>query len=172
MILMIDTPGNMIFSRRLAAALFLLLSVVCSTLFANIEITLKNDFIEQYKDQATISVSYTVDKAHPHPNPPKKDGDLHAAGRADEVGLPIVAEIMNASSQKTAVDAIHRAEGSGNPIHITGVWRLWCEHGGDSKQIQGEPLQPFDTTNPPHVFQIHPITNFNTTSIIGRVITG
>ena len=58
-----DTSGNMIFARRLAAALFLLLSVVCSSLFANIEITLKNDFIEQYKDRATISVSFVVDKA-------------------------------------------------------------------------------------------------------------
>ena len=88
----------MIFSKTLAAALLFLVCVVCRSLFANIEITLKNDFIEQFKDQATISVSYTVDKAHRHPNPPKNDGDLHAAGRADEVGLPIVAEIMNASS--------------------------------------------------------------------------
>ena len=158
-----------IFSRRLAAALFLLLSVVCSSLFANIEITLKDDFIEQFKDRATISVSFVVDKAHRHPNPPKNDADLHAAGRADEVGLPIVAEIMNASSQKSAVDAIHQAEGTGNPIPLTGVWRLWCEHGGENKQVQGEPLQPFDTTNPPHVFQIHQITNFNTTSIIGTL---
>src|SRR6266513_2598849 len=109
----------MIFSKTLAAALLFLACVVCRSLFANIEITLKNDFIEQFKDQATISVSYTVDKAHPHPNPPKKDGDLHAAGRADEVGLPIVAEIMNASSQKSAVDAIHQAEGTGNPIPLT-----------------------------------------------------
>ena len=52
-----------IFFRRVAAALLLLFSVVCSSLFANIEITLKNDFIEQYKDRATISVSFVVDKA-------------------------------------------------------------------------------------------------------------
>ena len=72
-----------IFSGRLAAVLLLLLSLVCSSLFANIEITLKNDFIEQFKDRATISVSFVVDKAHRHPNPPKNDGDLHAAGRAE-----------------------------------------------------------------------------------------
>ena len=41
---------------------------------------------------------------------------------------------------------------------MTGVWRLWCEHGGDTRQIQGQPLEPFATTNPPHVFQIHPVT--------------
>jgi len=159
----------MIFSRRLAAALILVLNLVCSSLFANIEITLKNDFIEQNKDRATISVSFVVDKAHAHPNPPQKDADLHAAGRADEVGLPMVAEIMNAASETSAVDAIHNVEGTGNPVPLTGVWRIWCEHGGDDKQVQGEPLEPFDTTNPPHVFQIHPITRFNSTSILGSL---
>ena len=159
---------NMIPFKALAAALFLL-GLVASSLFANIEITLNNDFIEKYKDQATISASFIVDKAHPHPNPPKNDGDLHAAGRAEEIGLPIVAEIMNAASQKAAVAAIHKAEGTGNPIPLTGVWRIWCEHGGDSQQIQGRPLQPFKTTNPPHVFEIHPITKFNSTSIIGAL---
>jgi hypothetical protein len=159
----------MILFRRLVPAVVLLLSVGCSSVFATIEITLKNDFIEQYKDRATISASFIVDKAHQHPNPPEKDGDLHAAGRADEVGLPMVAEIMNAASQTAAVDAIHSVEGTGSPISLTGVWRIWCEHGGDSKQVQGEELQPFDTTNPPHVFQIHPITDFNSTSILGSL---
>src|SRR2546426_676658 len=138
--------------KSFAAGLFLFLGLFASSLLANIEITLNNDFIEKYKDQATISVSFIVDKAHPRPNPAKKDGDLHAAGRAEEIGLPIVAEIMNAASQKSAVNAIHKAEGTGNPIPLTGVWRIWCEHGGDSQQVQGQPLQPFKTTNPPHVF--------------------
>jgi len=137
--------------------------------FANIEITLNNDFIEQYKDRTTISASFVVDKAHPRPNPPKNDADLHAAGRAEEVGLPIVAEIMNAASQRAAVDAIHNVEGSDTPISLTGVWRIWCEHGGDSKQIQGQQLQRFNTTNPPHVFEIHPITNLDSTSIIASL---
>jgi hypothetical protein len=136
---------------------------------ANIEITLTNAFIDKFKDRATIDASFIVDKAHPHPNAPKNDGDLHAAGRADEVGLPIVAEIMNAASQRAAVDAIHKTEGSGNPIPLVGVWRLWCEHGGDSQQIQGQPLQPFATTNPPHVFEIHPITKLDMTSIIAAL---
>ena len=34
----------------------------------------------------------------------------------------IVAEIMNASSQKSAVDAIHQAEGTGNPIPFFFLW--------------------------------------------------
>src|SRR5712692_332408 len=106
--------------KNLAGALILLLYLAGGSLFANIEITLKNEFIEKYKDQATIAASFVVDKAHPHPNPPKSDGDLHAAGRAEEIGFPIVAEIMNAASQKTAVDAIHKAEGTGNPLSLTG----------------------------------------------------
>jgi hypothetical protein len=124
---------------------------------AEIQITLENSFIEKFKDRATIDATYTVDKAHPRPNPPAKDGDLHAAGRAPEIGFATVAEVMNAAAQPEAVDLIHQAERSGEPLAVRGVWRLWCEHGGDSQHIQGQPLQPFTTTNPPHVFEIHPL---------------
>ena len=75
----------MIPRKTLVAALFLLFGLLASSVLANIEITLKNEFIEKYKDEATISASFIVDKAHPHPNPPKKDGDLHAAGRAEKL---------------------------------------------------------------------------------------
>ncbi len=130
-----------------------------------IEITLKNDFIEQMKDRATVSATYTVDKAHVHPNPPPKDGDMHIAGRAPEVGLPIVAEIMNAGFEKQSVDLIHGVEGTGNTVNMVGAWRIWTEHGGNSTQVQGAPLSAFTTTNPPHVFEIHPIVSLNNTSL-------
>jgi hypothetical protein len=137
-----------------------------SSLFANIEITLKDDFINRYKNRATIDASFVVDKAHKHPNRGAADGDLHVAGRADQVGLPIVAEIMNAASQKEAVNKIHAVEGTGEQVPLTGVWRLWCEHGGESQQVQGDPLGPFDTTNPPHVFEIHPTINLDGRSLL------
>jgi hypothetical protein len=132
---------------------------------AEIEITLNNSFIEKYKNRATISVEYWVDKAHVKPNAPSKDGDIHIAGRAIEVGLPVVAEIMNASSENTAVDIIHQVEGSGKTIPLEGAWRLWCEHGGTSPQVQGKSLEPFTTTNPDHVFEIHPVTAVEGTSV-------
>ena len=68
------------------------------------------------------------------------------------------AEIMNAASERHAVATIHQVEGSGQTVTVSGAWRLWCEHGGDSEQTQGQDLAPFDTTNPAHVFEIHPIT--------------
>jgi hypothetical protein len=133
---------------------------------SQIEITLKNSFIEKQKNRATIDATFTVDKAHKHPNPGSKDGDLHIAGRAPEIGLAIVAEIMNAKDEDTAVALIHSVEGKNTPIKLSGVWRLWCEHGGESKQVQGAKLAPFDTTNPDHVFEIHPITSLNGESIV------
>lgn len=123
-----------------------------------IVITLKNNFIEDSKHRATIDATFTVDKAHKNPNPPSKDADLHIAGRAPEIKLPIVAELMNAAEDQTALDLIHDAEKNGNPIAMSGAWRLWCEHGGTSDQIQGAALTKFTTTNPDHCFEIHPIT--------------
>ena len=148
------------FKNRAAICSTLLLLFICLPVSssAEITITLKNSFIEQFKNRATIDTTFTIDKAHKKPNPPSKDGDMHVAGRASEVGLSVVAEIMNARLEKKAVDLVHNFEGTGNPVKLSGAWRLWCEHAGGSDQIQDEPLQPFDTSNPDHVFEIHPVT--------------
>lgn len=143
----------------------LALAIVPVGLHAQIQITLNNSFIEKYKDRVTIDATYTVDKAHPRPNPPAKDGDLHIAGRAPEIGLATVAEIMNAGAQDSAVGLVHGVEGTGEPIDILGAWRIWCEHGGQSTQLQGARLAAFTTTNPEHVFEIHPILRVGTDSI-------
>ncbi len=147
------------FGRRVQwSGWILLLLFIPALSFAQIEITLKNSFIEKFKDRATIDATYTVDKAHAHPNPASQDGDMHVAGRGVEIGLPVVAEIMNAKDETDAVNLVHQVEGSGKTIPVTGVWRLWCEHAGNFGQVQGNPLTPFLTTNPPHVFEIHPLT--------------
>ena len=152
------------FTRHLISAFILLLLPVAGS--AQIQITLKNSFIEKFKDRATIDATFTVDKAHKSPNPASKDGDLHVAGRAPEVGLAIVSEVMNAKDEDAAVQAIHAAEPTHKSVKLSGAWRIWCEHGGDDQQVQGAPLtKPFDTTNPPHVFEIHPITSLNGQSI-------
>jgi hypothetical protein len=150
---------------------FVLFVLACATATAQIEITLKNTFIEKYKSRATIDANFTVDKAHKKPNPPSKDGDIHIAGRASEIGLATVAEIMNAASEPDSVDAIHHVEGTNQTIAMTGVWRIWCEHGGSSQQVQGAKLTKFTTTNPDHVFEIHPITHLGQTSLLETLHT-
>jgi hypothetical protein len=77
----------------------------------------------------------------------------------------MVAEIMNAASEPAAVDLIHKVEGTNKTVAMTGVWRLWCEHGGSSQQTQGAKLAKILTTNPDHVFEIHPITNLDGASL-------
>jgi len=122
-----------------------------------IEITLKNDFIEAMKDRATMSASYIIDIAAPHPHPPSQDADIHIAGRSPQIELPAVVEIMNAAGEPTALSLVHSKQGTGEAVNVTGAWRIWTEHGGTLPQVQGEALQPFTTTNPSHVFQIHPV---------------
>jgi hypothetical protein len=123
---------------------------------------LKNAFIEANKNRVTIDVHFIVDHAHKKPNAPDKDGDLHTAGRADEIGLPMVSEVVNAAApaQKTALDLIHTAESdpAHQPIGLSGAWRLWFEHPSKDDQIQGQKVEPAANTNPDHVFEIHPIT--------------
>ena len=126
-------------------------------------VTLKKAFIEKYKNRATIDASFIVDRAHPRPNPPKKDGDMHVARRAQQqVGLPMVAEVMNAAgkTQAAAVSEIHSDEGDNQPIPISGAWRLWFEHPSAEPQIQFNRVDAATNTNPDHCFEIHPITKF------------
>jgi hypothetical protein len=147
------------FARLGWTFVFLFLPIPSS--FADSILELNKSFIEKYKNKLTISVHYTVDAAHKRPNPAAKDGDMHVAGRAPEIGLATVAEIQNAKDVPDAVRAVHDVEGSGQAIGLSGVWRIWPEHGGDNTHIQqsdaGAPFEGDPQTNPPHVFEVHPI---------------
>jgi hypothetical protein len=118
--------------RRLSRTTVVLALVVAfpGLACAQITITLKNSFIEQYKDKVTISASFTVDKAHKKPNAPSKDGDMHVAGRADEIGLPTVAEIMNAASGRNG-------QAGCADRHLADLVRARGEFGSDPGQPAG-----------------------------------
>jgi hypothetical protein len=131
-----------------------------------ISIEINRAFIERYRDRVTIEAALTVDKARPFPNPAALDGDLHFSGRAPQVGLPTVAEIANAASERPAVELVKAAAGSGKPLGIAGVWRIWPEHAGRSVEEQGKSLPPLDTSNPDHVFEIHPVTRAGTIGLL------
>jgi hypothetical protein len=130
--------------------------------FAEMSVTLKKSFLDTYKDRATIDVNLTVDAAHEHPNTGAKDGDMHVAGHASEVGLPMVAELMNAKERDDAQDLIHAAEANGSELDLSGVWRIWWEHpqsGANQTQLANNTLHGRYPTNPDHAFEIHPITD-------------
>jgi len=132
---------------------------------------LKRAWIESFKDRATIDAAFFIDLAHKHPNAPADDGDIHVAGRAPkEIGLPMVAEVMNAAGglEKGAVDLIHANEGNGKSTPITGAWRLWFEHPAPSV-TQFDPVPVASNTNPDHCFEIHPITKYGGQDISGSL---
>ena len=125
---------------------------------SEIAITLQDSFIRMYRNRATIETMYAVDRADRRPHPAYWDGDFHVAGRASNIGLPIVAEIMNAAFEADALDLIHTAAATGTPVRLTGAWRLWMEHVGRNEELQGEAVPIHGLTDPDHVFEIHPVT--------------
>jgi hypothetical protein len=127
----------------------------------DVRIVLDRSFVEQYKNRATIETLFTIDRAGKQAHAGYLDGDLHVAGRAAEIGLPVVAEVQNGASRPDVIERVHRLAGSGEPIPLSGVWRLWSEHFGKDEQAQGESLAPIERTNPPHVFEIHPVTRLD-----------
>jgi hypothetical protein len=145
--------------KILYKSLFIFLVLVFTgTSFSQIDILLRKSFIDSIKYNVLIDADYYVVKMHEHPNPPSKDGDMHIAGYSHGIDLPVVSEIMNAKYEKEAVDTLRSYEGGNNPVHLIGVWRIWCEHSGSDRQDQGTEFPPIVDTNPDHVFEIHPVT--------------
>jgi hypothetical protein len=132
----------------------------------HVAIEIDRSFIEGYKNRVTIHTAFTVDAAMPDPLPPPLDGDLHVAGRAPQVALPMVAEIADAGEQKAAVEVVKRAAAVHARLRVSGVWRIWPEHAGGAPEIQGKPLPTLDTDNPDHVFEIHPVMRINRISLL------
>lgn len=132
-------------------------------------LTLSTDFVNQNKNRATVAIQFELDV---HLKSPHRigssgdDGDVHMAGRAPEIQLPMVAEIMNAGlkHQSASIDLMNQT-GPGQTVPITGAWRIWFEHPSAGDQTQGENVDVPADSNPAHVFEIHPITKFGTNDI-------
>ncbi len=131
---------------------------------ASIEIN--RSFIETYKNRVTIQTTFTADASMSEPLPKVLDGDLHFAGRAPQVALPIVAEIADAAEHQAAIDVVTQFAGTKKSLRVSGVWRIWPEHAGRAREEQGKHLRRFDTDNPSHVFELHPVTRIGRISLL------
>ena len=148
--------------RPAAAAAFVALWLFWGSFVGAADVLLLTSWIEQHKNRLTVTAMMTIDRTHSHPNSVgqgSNDGDLHFAGRAEAIGLPLVAEIVNARLPDggAGVDAVRAAQASGAAVQMSGVWRLWFEHPGAEAQMQGGPIPIPVHTNPDHVFEIHPV---------------
>jgi len=142
--------------------------IIQSVAFSQSTVTFRRSFIDSFKNRITITADYDVWYTHHAAKDDADDGDIHCSGYDKKIGLATVAEIMNAKNEQQAIDVLIAHEGKGqsnNPtVSITGVWRLWPEHMGSGSTIkQGTTYSKTEiqskTTNPDHVFEIHPVTN-------------
>jgi hypothetical protein len=137
--------------------------LLASTLQAE-TLTLSLDFVNRCKNSATITAQFELDAHLTSPHKIGKsgdDGDVHMAGRAPEIQLPMVAEVMNAGmdAESSSVDLMNSTQ-PGQTVALAGVWRIWFEHPSAGDQTQGDPVDVPANSNPDHVFEIHPITSF------------
>jgi len=145
-------------------------SVIAQLSPNTVVIDLDRSFIEMYKNRVTIDATFTVDAVAARPNPAIFDGDFHFAGRAPEIGLRLVGEIINAGTQDSAVALVQRAREAKAPLRLTGGWRLWPEHALGSRQEQGQPVDALKNSNPEHVFEVHPITRIGALSLLDAFV--
>ncbi|HJU74267.1 MAG TPA: hypothetical protein VJ717_11015 [Gemmatimonadaceae bacterium] len=139
------------------------------------EVRLKKAWVTKHQNRATVDARMTVRHTHKSANPVKKggdDGDIHFSGESADIGLPFVAEVVNAglAAQSAAKATIIAKQQSGAALDIAGAWRLWFEHPAKT-QTQGNanPFEP-DHTNPDHSFEIHPASRIDAHNIGGSFI--
>ncbi len=149
-------------ARKLQAALLIASLLGPMTSVNAMKVALDKAFVKKLKDRVTITTKLHIDKHHDDPNDVDKDGDVHMAGRDTVVLLPMVAEIPNGINEPDAMARLLQSSPD-EEIKITGVWRLWFEHpsADGTLQTRGDTvLEPKDS-NPKHIFEIHPITQFD-----------
>jgi len=154
-------------------------SLLFAISFSQPSITLRKTFVDSFQYRVTIDCNYDVWYTHHHAKPAADDGDIHFSGYDKRIGLPSVAEILNAKDQQDAIDIIIAHEGKGKTnntlLPMTGVWRLWPEHmGSGGNFVQGMKLTKAKiqskTTNPDHVFEIHPMTSLADIDLTGSLV--
>jgi hypothetical protein len=158
-------------TRQIQIAI-LFATIICAPTVcrAQMVLGLEKDFVDTYKDKATITTRFHLDAvpAHADPHPigeGSKDGDIHIAGRDSVVGLPLVAEIINARKEPKPMTFLKNLVNDGalgKEIDLTGVWRIWFEHLSKDPQIQKEPFPAPDDSGMAHAFELHPVTMFDT----------
>src|SRR5947207_3268803 len=145
-------------------------------------IVLKTSWANKFRNELSIDATLTVlglNKGQ------EADGDIHGGSRANSVGLPMVAEILNgrASPQVPGRSALDPASSAKKSVY--GAWRLWFEHppaGGTQCQTftgsvpavcEHQALTGADS-NPSHSFEIHPVFDVGGVSVArsSMVLTG
>jgi hypothetical protein len=140
-------------------------------------VRLRNAFITKFKNRATVDgLPFRVDHVKQKVNTigsGGEDGDAHMSGRpGPEVALPMVAEIVNArdGESQLAYKKAKPMDGQSQAVTISGVWRLWFEHPPDVVVVQGQTVPMPGDTNPDHIFEIHPLTEFDGQKMPGAFV--
>lgn len=156
-------------THLLRAALTLLL-LASSAPAQDFTLVLNNDFVRAHHDRVTIDVRFTPVGAQTDAHSAAKDGEVHISGTAvmadsgRPLGFATVAEIMHAAQYEGRGGHLQFIAGearASRPVRMRGVWRLWGEH-GDRFFSQGTFHAPSTwrpQSNPPHIFEIHPVTH-------------
>lgn len=151
--------------RMIAFLLFVV--ITCLNLSGQIVAEMPISFLKKHaKNVSAKTKAWNIKVGPIHKE--KDDGDVHF-GVNTELGFNTVGEIMNAKDEKeTSVKYLKEKGSNKDTVVLTGVWRIWCEHSGSEKYVHGK-QDIVTTSNPNHIFEIHPITKIDDRNILGTI---
>ncbi len=157
--------------RSLLVVLAFSLTAYCAGSGSNL--VLKTQWAQKYRNRLSIEAKVTI----LHVSSKEQDADIHGGSRANQVGLPMVAEILNGADTPQAKGRQELQPGGSAEKLIYGAWRLWFEHpphgGGTQCQVFTPPAPSLcqqqslsgPDSNPDHSFEIHPVFAVNGVSV-------
>lgn len=166
-----STPSVMrVRTSGLRARLFLVFALLSTAILPAdaAQLRLRKDVLVQQSDRALISVTGRFE--HVEPIPEKGDCELRTAVHANELKVPLVAEFINACSTRLEPMEIKSLSQDGD-VHINGVFRIWFEHAGGKDDVLSEEQDPilYETANPKHAVEIHPVIRVGTRNFVESV---
>ncbi len=141
------------------------------------ELQLRETLLQAQRDRVTATVAAVVDHIGASAHPIGEDCDQHVPLRSRDINVPFIGEVKNAcseippgASQAYWSDRIYE-ETHGRAATVTGAFRIWLEHPPAGAAVQSEAARVpwYDTSNPDHQVELHPLTQVGALDFLGHV---
>ncbi len=140
------------------------------------ELWLRESLVKERSQEILTSIEavpvHIGEKAHPI----SQDCDLHVPIRSEDIKVPMLGEIKNACSMPEGAKSTYWTEElrplENKAVKAEGVFRVWLEHPPEDegeRQCECDELPEYDSSNPDHMVELHPLTRLDNQSFLDHV---
>lgn len=161
--------------RNTAVFIFIIVQGFLSPLNAA-ELWLRESLVREHSQEILTSIDAVPINIGERAHPIGEDCDLHVPLRSEAIKVPVLGEIKNACSMPEGVSSTYWTEElqprENTTVKAEGVFRVWLEHPPaeeGERQCECEELPEYESSNPDHMVELHPLIRLGDTSFLEHV---